>query len=163
MIDSAGDDTKIDVKVTAEDGFTSETYTINVVKVEDASITATLSSLSVTAGGSDLTLMPPFMPDAEPEDGGHAVDVSAATSSVVVNATISHTGATVKTSSGTQTGDGVNDRSFTLKAAGMATEINGQGNGAGQGDDPCLYDHCHKSIEHRLQGHHAAYSDADDG
>ena len=34
----------------------------------------------------------------------------------------SHTGATVKTSSGTQTGDGVNDR-FRLKAAGMATEI----------------------------------------
>ena len=41
---------------------------------------------------------------------------------MVVNATTSHTGATVKTSSGTQTGDGVNDR-FTLKAAGMDTEI----------------------------------------
>ena len=40
------------------------------------------------------------------------------TSSVVVNAAASHSGATVKTSSGTQTGDGVNDR-FTLKAAGM--------------------------------------------
>ena len=40
----------------------------------------------------------------------------------------------------------MNDR-FTLKAAGMETEINGQGNGAGQGDDPYLYDHCQKSIE----------------
>ena len=115
-------DTKIDVKVTAQDGFTSETYTINVMKVEDASITAMLSSLSVMAGGKNLTLTPSFMPDGAPAQDGYMADVSAATSSVVVNAVTSHTGATVKTSSGTQTGDGVNDR-FRLKAAGMATEI----------------------------------------
>ena len=52
----------------------------------------------------------------------YAADVSAATSSVMVKAVATHTGATVKTSSGTQMGDGVNDR-FTLKAAGMETEI----------------------------------------
>ena len=126
MIDLADDDTKIDVKVTAQDGFTSETYTINVMKVEDASITATLSSLSLTAGGDNL--ITGFMPNdgTNVTDGvhniAHSVRVSAATSSVVVNATTSHTGATVKTSSGTRTGDGVNDR-FTLKAAGMDTEI----------------------------------------
>ena len=62
------------------------------------------------------------MPDGAPAQDGYMADVSAATSSVVVNAVTSHTGATVKTSSGTQTGDGVNDR-FRLKAAGMATEI----------------------------------------
>ena len=129
MIDLVDDDTKIDVKVTAQDGFTSETYTINVMKVEDASIIATLSSLSLTAGGDNL--ITGFMPNNDTDtEGGtdgvhdtlHSVRVSAATSSVVVNATTSHTGATVKTSSGTRTGDGVNDR-FTLKAAGMYTEI----------------------------------------
>ena len=125
----ADDDTKIDVNVTAQDGFTSETYTINVMKVEGASTTATLSSLSLTAGGDNL--ITEFVPDdgtdtANGADGvhdtAHPVQVSAATSSVVVNATTSHSGATVKTSSGTQTGDGVNDR-FTLKDAGMGTEI----------------------------------------
>ena len=116
-------ETEIMVKVTAQDGFATATYTINVMKVEGASITDTLSSLSLTAGGDNLTLMPAFIPDAAPgDDDGYVVDVSAATSSVVVNATTSHTGATVKTSSGTRTGDGVNDR-FTLKAAGMDTEI----------------------------------------
>ena len=121
------DDTKIDVKVTAQDEFTSETYTINVMKVEDASMTATLSSLSLTAGGDNLITA--FVPNdgantvtAGVHDTPHSVRVSAATSSVVVNATTSHTGATVKTSSGTRTGDGVNDR-FTLKAAGMDTDI----------------------------------------
>ena len=92
-------------------------------------MTATLSSLSVTAGGDNL--ITEFVPNdgtntANGADGvhdtAHPVQVSAATSSVVVNATVSHTGATVKTSSGTRTGDGVNDR-FTLKAAGMDTEI----------------------------------------
>ena len=81
-----------------------------------------LSSLSVTAGGKNPTLIPIFTPDAVPLEAGHMARVSAATSSVVVNATASHSGGTVETSMGTATGDGVNDR-FTLKAAGMETEI----------------------------------------
>ena len=115
-------ETEIMVKVTAQDGFATATYTINVMKVSGASLDAMLSSLSVTAGGKNLTLTPSFMPDGAPAENGYMASVSAATSSVVVNAVTSHTGATVKTSSETQTGDGVND-SFRLKAAGMATEI----------------------------------------
>ena len=126
-IDLADNETEIMVKVTAQDGFTAATYTINVMKVEGASTTATLSSLSVTAGGDNLItgFTPNDGTDSDNDgvhDTPHSVRVSAATSSVVVNATTSHTGATVKTSSGTQTGDGVNDR-FTLNAAGMDTEI----------------------------------------
>ena len=115
-------ETEIMVKVTAQDGFTANTYTINVMKVAGASTNAMLSSLSVTAGGDNLTLIPIFTPDAVPLEAGHMARVSAATSSVVVNATASHSGGTVETSMGKATGDGVNDR-FTLKAAGMETEI----------------------------------------
>ena len=65
--------TVVKVKVTAQDGFTAETYTINVMRASDStSTTATLSSLSLTAGGSDLTLMPPFMPDGAPAQDGWA-------------------------------------------------------------------------------------------
>ena len=121
-------ETEITVKVTAQDGFATATYTINVMKVAGASDVGTLSSLSLTAGGDNLItgFMPNNDTDDNPDDGVHdtlhSVLVSAATSSVMVNATTSHTGATVKTSSGTRTGDGVNDR-FTLKAADMVTEI----------------------------------------
>ena len=124
----SGNDTKIEVEVTAGNNFDTDTYTINVKKVANAAET-TLSSLSVMAGGDDLTLAPAFATTDAAAAGnpGHsempyAADVSAATSSVMVKAVATHTGATVKTSSGTQMGDGVNDR-FTLKAAGMDTEI----------------------------------------
>ena len=120
-LDDGGNTTTVKVKVTAQDGFTAETYTINVMRASDStSTTATLSLLSLTAGGDNL--ITGFMPNDNSDVTVEAVRVSAATSSVVVNAVTSHTGATVKTSSETQTGDGVNDR-FRLKAAGMATEI----------------------------------------
>ena len=51
-LDVAGNTTTVKVKVTAQDGFTAETYTINVMRASaSTSPTATLSSLSVTAGG----------------------------------------------------------------------------------------------------------------
>ena len=123
--------------------------------------TATLNSLSLTAGGDDL--ITGFTPNNDTDDNPddyvhdtlHSVRVSAATTSVVVNATTSHTGATVKTSSGTQTGDGVNDR-FTLKAAGMDTDIMVEVTAEDKATTAYLYDHCHKSLKYRLQGHHAA-------
>ena len=50
----------------------------------------------------NLTLMDPFVPERSLPmlEVGDVVDVSAATSSVVVNATASHSGGTVETSSG---------------------------------------------------------------
>ena len=124
----SGNDTKIEVEVTAENTVDTAAYTINVMRASDTvSDLDTLASLSVMAGGDDLTLAPAFAAthDATNEGGSpnpYAANVSAATSSVMVKAVATHTGATVKTSSGTQMGDGVNDR-FTLKAAGMDTEI----------------------------------------
>ena len=53
-------DTIIQVKVTAEDTTTTQTYMVTVTRAADASSDATLSGLVVNDGSTDLTLSPGF-------------------------------------------------------------------------------------------------------
>ena len=60
----ADGDNVIKVKVTAEDGTTTQTYAVTVNRAAaDASTDATLSDLVVNDGATDLTLTPTFASD----------------------------------------------------------------------------------------------------
>ena len=123
-----GTDTVILVTVTAEDNASKATYKITVERAAASDSTvATLSALSVMAGGSDLTLTPEFATGTN----AYAASVPYATSSVTVMATPVNRGATYAVTKGTSTtalaggvvglDEGANTITVTVTAADGST------------------------------------------
>ena len=99
-IEAEGTDTVVLVTVTAEDNASKATYKITVERAaSDTSTVATLSALSVMAGGSELELTPEFATGTN----AYAASVPYATSSVTVMATPVNRGATYAVTKGTST------------------------------------------------------------
>ena len=89
-------DTDIVIVVTAEDGSTTETYTVKVTRAASASTDATLSRLIITDGAKTLKLTPSFASNTE----DYTASVAHSVTSVHVIPYANQAGATIAFSSG---------------------------------------------------------------
>ena len=82
----------IKVKVTAEDGTTTETYTVTVTRAEPDSTDATLSALALSSNGSDITLDPSFASDIM----SYTASVPNGVDEITITPTVNESNATVQ-------------------------------------------------------------------
>ena len=86
----------ITVTVTAADMATTGDYVVTVTRVaSNLSTDTTLDELSLADNGTDIDLMPEFVRNSAPAEGGYTAEAGSATEEVDVTASAAHTGASV--------------------------------------------------------------------